>query len=644
MPRVPTNPEDICAAPVWVEAAVAVVLATLSFMAAPFVIGLVDQTFQIPAALRVLDPGLYPRDLIFLHASQEQFSLFPELVAALSRVVSLEGAYLLLAFGSRWGLAWSMLHLGRRVSGSLLWAVVPAAAALLIPFFAGGNRSDILEYVYPRSVTMVLVVAALTLLLARTRHRWLGAGLLLGAGFCMHALTALPGALILGLGLVHTVIDARDLRHTAKATALAGAGFLVASSPIWIRLVALPAASTGSLLAGSCEPQWWALISEEFVAYRFPHRWGLERLLFPGMCVLLTARALLERRTLAEGRLRPWTLAIWASVAGLTGLALLVAAQVCVPLLIKLQFGRSWYLLSVVGLPLSAWILGRADRERTPSAVASALLVVLGLASAQFNHLWMAQEVWAVLGANVLLALVLLGDGFMARRSPGIRLPRWVLPAGAGLCLLAPRAAAWPEVLGQALPYYPIGFFLGLFVAVGGGVAFGLARAAQTRLAHRLAGPALTAGIGLCCLGLTWMGEIHALDDVAAVVGVSELSTFAREETPADAVFALEESLFEEAGHWALDVHLRVHGRRSLWFAHLDKLQALYVPAIAAEWSRRRGVLQEIAASAPEDPGIGARLRAEEIDFLVTQRRLGVLPLVGVFDERFLYFVPRPGR
>ncbi|MFH1532813.1 MAG: hypothetical protein ABIK09_18985 [Pseudomonadota bacterium] len=627
------------------EIAIAAVLAALSFVPVPQIIGLVDHLTQLPATLKLLHPELYSGDLMIVYGNQDQLSLYTEALALAARAWTLEGALLIVAFSCRFLMSWGMLRLGRVLSGSLRWSILPAAAALVIPFFSHGGNTEIFEFLYPRTVVASLLPPLLAYILSTERPRWFSVGAVLGLAFIIHPLTAVPVLGVFAVALIWRVL-ALKTRRSLRDIAWVAAGYVLVSLPLWWRVVSSISDSAGGLVASSFSEEWYAVVAREENQYMFPGSWSLVRWTIPLAGLLLMGRFLVERSNApAHLSWRRWMLSGVATVVALLSVTVLVLAVSPVPLILQLQFGRSLYLVPMLALPLTAWFLRRAEDRGGPVALGAAFFLALGIGSQHFLWLWSGQGPWIAIGANVLFAASLILDHWQARRTPrtGGGAPRWTLPALVALGLLLPRLTDTMDTLGESPVFLPRGVHVLVMGGAAAAVAWILGQVARRWPGRAWLGPTVAAGVASLCFVGTFAREYHELSRVEGLVGITELATFAREHTAVDAVFAFEESVRPDGAPFPPDQHFRLHGRRSVWLAHGDHVPGIFFPSLAHEWVRRKDQLDALAALPPDDPSWAGRLRGLGIDYYVARRQLFALPFVGVFDgRRAVYAVPRP--
>ena len=148
-------------------------------------------------ALKHTNPDLFSEDLFFRYGSQDSFTGFPPLYAALVRLVGLEMAAHIVARGSILCLCGSVWLLARRLlSRELCWLAL--ALFIVVPGRYGASYlfSYGEDFATPRCISEALVLTSLAFWIVE-KHRL--ALLAIAASFILHPLVALPGLLVAAL-------------------------------------------------------------------------------------------------------------------------------------------------------------------------------------------------------------------------------------------------------------------------------------------------------------------------------------------------------------------------------------------------------------------------------------------------------------
>lgn len=370
-------------------------------------------------ALIESDPSALGRDLFVSHASQGDFSVYPWLLSRLIAAAGMQPASLiltalanLLALWAAWSLAGRM-GLGRtRVLGLLLLLVAPG-------YYGAENIFRYLEpFATPRTAAEACVFAAIAIALAPSRRplAWAALAASLAAGFALHPLIALPGALVCLVLLA--VQHGRGLSPRASipaAAALACAAIAFAAS-----LERMDAA--------------WLTQVRDAVPYAFLAEWSLldwQRTVVP-LCTLLYAARALQPAGPA------WRVATASLAVGLLGLAVawIGADVLAIGLVVQGQAWRWLWVAKAVAVLALAPALVAGWRAGGLLRIAG---VLLGIA-------WLGIE--DGLGMPAALLAVLLA--VMARGGPGRSAVRgaiaWSIPAIA-LVLVARVSSLLDELL-----------------------------------------------------------------------------------------------------------------------------------------------------------------------------------------------------
>lgn len=356
-----------------------------------------DASLYLLQGLRKLDPRAFETDLFFAYGSQDAYTVFPQLYAALIDLAGIGSAAMLVTVVGQAAFAGASLALIFHVAkGPAVWWSL-ALLAVMSGYYGGVGTLRLAEpFATARSLAEPLVLAAFACTLA-ARHRTTFA--LLAAAMFLHPLVAAPG--IAAALAWHAFTRHPLLRSAALLAALTAVVALA-----WNKL-AIP-----------LDPPWLAVVLDRsphlFVSQWLPPDWS--RLLW-GLCVAWLAVRFVD---LPARRL---VLAIAA--AATAGVA---ASWVAVDLLdsamaAAMQMWRAHWLLHVLAIllvPVAAaglWQSGNAART------AAACLA----ASCCFGR--------AELPAAAILALAAVALDVSERRAPrwmGQRLHRGALLAVLG--------------------------------------------------------------------------------------------------------------------------------------------------------------------------------------------------------------------
>jgi hypothetical protein len=155
--------------------------------------GVEDDGVYLPAIKKNLDPALYPHDSDFFQV-QLQATVFDKLLAASVRISHLGVGWTLLLwqFVSILLLLWTCRELSRRCfpEAHAQWAAVSFLAVLLTLPVAGTALFIVDQYVHPRALATVAILAAIV---AAVDGRKLVVGFLLVVAFAIHPIMAAFG-------------------------------------------------------------------------------------------------------------------------------------------------------------------------------------------------------------------------------------------------------------------------------------------------------------------------------------------------------------------------------------------------------------------------------------------------------------------
>ena len=308
--------------------------------------GIGDQAFYIPAILQHLDPSLFPRDRLLLHA-QDGFMLYDDAMAAAVRVSGCSlptlflGAYLgglVLLFGG-------IVLLGRSWYRSW-WAVAALALVLTLRHRIVQTGVNTLEgSLHPRMLAFALGIWALAIFV-RGGGLW-ALALALAAG-ALHPTTALWFALWIGVGLI---VSEPRLRRPLLALGLIGAGaavWVIWKGPLRGHLVTM-------------DPQWVSVLTAK--DYVFPSDWGPSFWLVNLGYLAVVLAAYWYRRS--QGEQFPREAGVVCGAAALVAVFLaawpLAAARVA--FVVQLQASRVFWMLDLLATVYIVWLAVAATRS-----------------------------------------------------------------------------------------------------------------------------------------------------------------------------------------------------------------------------------------------------------------------------------------
>lgn len=346
-------------------------------------------------ALAHLRPDSLRADVFLKFGSQDRFTLFSPLYAAVGRWIGIEPAAALLTLASQLGLLAAAWVLARTVvPGSM--ALFGVALLIAVPASYGPDRifACIEPFLTPRMAAEALALGALA---AALRNARLLAAALTVAAVLLHPIMAAAGICALYWLYVGERRPLAALAWGVLATALLG------TVAFWV--------------PGRFSPDWWALVTDRS-PYLFVGSWRIDD----------WARAAVTFATLAAGlaalpAARARTLAKVTLITSLCGLLLTYVACDLLRLVLftQLQPWRWLWLGTVVAALLlpqllhALWTTGRPSRTTAvlllaawvfasnPYALAAASAAILSLAwTRRLQH---AEARWVWLGALGLLAI-----------------------------------------------------------------------------------------------------------------------------------------------------------------------------------------------------------------------------------------------
>jgi hypothetical protein len=422
-----------------------------------------DTPYYALLALARLAPDSLGTDVFLAHGSQDQFSLFSPLLAAVIGRFGLEPALLSLT------LAFNLAAL--LAASALAAALLPSpqrwlAVGLFVAVPSLYGASSVFSYLEPFLTARILAEACvLAGIAAVLRGRRWTAGGMLALGLAAHPIIALPGVLFVAL-LIAGTATRQAMLFAAGAAGLAAACAVAVVAPI------------GPL--GRLDGDWFDLMHTRSPLL-FLSEWGFsdwQRNLVP-VCTLGAGLAVLAPDTVVARSAR----AALALAAGAALVAWVGTALLPITIVVQGQPWRWFWITKAIAVLLLApvfyrlWTIGGAQR-------AGAALLLAG---------WIGHEDALGLPAAMLGLLIVVLAGPARRGGRGLEWAGWALAAGLGALVVqgsyilwfaavaAAVLAAW--WLALAAPWGRAAPLLAAMLALGG-VAPAM-QAAADRLARR---------------------------------------------------------------------------------------------------------------------------------------------------------------
>jgi hypothetical protein len=325
-----------------------------------------DAQLYLLQALAHLHPQLYGNDPFLRFGSQDSFTVFPALHAALIDRLGIEPATALLTALSHIALIGAIFILARALM-PLRLALLATALVVAIPGDYGDARvfTYLEDFLTPRLLGEALVLAALTALLA---ERTALMGILLICAAAVHPLMAAGGFVLAGTVYLR---EHRLGRAAWLSIAIAAA-----------TLITLYSLHTRQWVF---DDQWWRLVQR--TRYLFVAQWSIDtwcRTAVP-LITLATGACVLERspqRTICTASLAVGVLSIVATLIGADWLRIVPITQI--------QPWRGLWLSNLVALLLLPAIEVRVWNLRPVGRVIGLLLISLWVLRDEVQSLYLA--------------------------------------------------------------------------------------------------------------------------------------------------------------------------------------------------------------------------------------------------------------
>jgi hypothetical protein len=325
--------------------------------------GVGDQAFYIPAVTQHLNPALFPRDRVILHA-QDRFMLYDDAIAAFVRAsgVPVETVFFAAYLAGLAMLFGAVVAIGRVVYKTWLAVAMLAALLTLRHRITQTGANSLEAYFQPRMLAFALGAWAVA---AYLRGRAGAALALVAVAFAIHPTTAMWFAIWIGMALF--------VAERAWRVPLAALGAIAAVVAIW-------AVTLGPLRGhlDRMDPVWASAMAGK--DYIFPSDWNASFWLVNLSYLAVASGVYMLRRN--RGVALPREIGLLAGGAALVAVFLvswpLMLAHVALAL--QLQTSRVFWMLDFLAAIYLAWLFVEAPRSSTVrrAAVAIALSAAVG--------------------------------------------------------------------------------------------------------------------------------------------------------------------------------------------------------------------------------------------------------------------------
>ncbi len=344
--------------------------------------------------------GQLAGDLFFKYGSQSQYTILPELLAAPTRWVGVEGTFFVAYLLSNALRLWATQRLAFRLLGPTAAAAAGLVLAAVAPVWWGlTGVFSVNEWFFTARVPAVAlsVLAMERALAGRPGVAW---GLLLAAGL-MHPLMAAPAAAVVGGWM------AWNWAQTPGRRLVLGVAGLAAAAAVGAYLAAT---------AGSLDPEWRTL-SLAVSPHADPRNWRPTDLIRIGLAA--GCAVALGRRGADRAVCRWWVVTVLVAAAGIAAGAATAAGTWALPF--QVQPVRAVWPLETLRFPLGLAVIARIWTA-APTGRLTAVVLFLALVPGPDLFQPTAAPLFAAAAAVGLVAARWLGpadDGWLWRGLAG---------------------------------------------------------------------------------------------------------------------------------------------------------------------------------------------------------------------------------
>ena len=515
-----------------------------------------DQLIYFPELLKRLDPGLFPRDLIF---SQDGFTFFDDAILAGIRILRLDifSVLCLMVFALRFVYFWGVYKIFKNLTGDRPFSLLAPLLYLSAFVVYGTGMRTIAPMLLPRDIGIAFGLLALGYLLSGKR---LSAACSLGIGILFHPAILVPFLVIFYLSFFFDASPGVSVRGVAA--------FLAPLVSFFVLYLFIPPGE-GIPFFQVLDSAWREVILKRD-SYYFLTTWY-----YPNSAPLyITASVFfffLARKELSDIfgdlRKRMFVYACFLVPLVLAVLSLILVDWAGLVLATQFSFGRGLLLWKIVLNGLFAYYAYRHIRSHPRDSMYNFFLLGVGISF--------------VLGEN-LIFMFLPAHMFMwsIRKFPASRLPKFADVLRSSWVAVFVFFASAPVAGYFAFLHENDGFFQAFFVALS--IALLVAVFFRIVSVWEVVGRAAVPLVSLLLLlGVVLIPTRFSIDPAAAAnPSFLEACDWVKKNTSKEDLF-ITEPFTSESGPLRLMCHRGLFGTRK------DGGQVVFNRAFALEWDRR---------------------------------------------------------
>lgn len=225
--------------------------------------GVSDQRVYIPLIDKILQPELFPNDLLF-EQPQEKYSLLLPVIAGFVRVFGLQWAFFVGYFLTVLVIFLVVYHLAYAITGTKGAACLAVLVLVISQNIAGTQTATIEKYFVLRTISLPFALGCVYFFIEK---KYIRASISAGLAFLIHPITAVAPITILFSYITFNIISI----GWAKVIKIFGA-FILIASPLLLTVIFFKSGSGGGSLLSSMSSDWLNILQVRH-PYIFPSKW-----------------------------------------------------------------------------------------------------------------------------------------------------------------------------------------------------------------------------------------------------------------------------------------------------------------------------------------------------------------------------------